>query len=164
MHLGLLLGGISDPPWSISAPTCFREAASSTSLPVRIRGGSWTASLRTRRALGLLVIWSYCANLSCTGLNSTDGASTVDGASPNDPMRDAATSGQGSGLDTGVDAEVDAGSMRPEPLRAPTTAGLATVGARRSDGALTVYDDGLELGERRCTANGQHCVTGAIVP
>lgn len=46
----------------------------------------------------------------------------------------------------------------------PSLAGAATFGGRRTDGTITVYDDGFEQGQRICTADGQFCVTGGFSP
>jgi hypothetical protein len=45
------------------------------------------------------------------------------------------------------------------------TGGLASVGRLASDGgAITVTDDGFELGGASCSDAGTICVTGAITP
>ena len=46
----------------------------------------------------------------------------------------------------------------------PSLAGVTTFGGRRTDGTITVYDDGFEQGARICTADGQFCVTGGFAP
>lgn len=55
----------------------------------------------------------------------------------------------------------EAGVQEPVP---PSLAGAATFGGRRTDGTITVYDDGFEQGQRICTADGKFCVTGGFSP
>jgi len=68
-----------------------------------------------------------------------------------------------SGTDSGTpDAGVDAGTVtKPVPS---TNTGFGTLGGHRTDGTITVYEDGFEIGERLCTGNGLFCVTGAFTP
>lgn len=63
-----------------------------------------------------------------------------------------------------VDAgPVDAGSVVAAPVP-PSSHGFGSTGGRRGDGTVSVYADGFELGERRCTVDRQYCVTGSLVP
>lgn len=76
---------------------------------------------------------------------------------------DSGTGGGDSGTDSGTpDAGSDAGTVtKPVPS---TNTGFGTFGGHRTDGTITVYDDGFEIGERLCTGNGLYCVTGAFTP
>jgi hypothetical protein len=58
---------------------------------------------------------------------------------------------------------VDAGSVVAAAV-APSSHGFGSTGGRRGDGTVSVYADGFELGERRCTVDRQYCVTGSLVP
>ncbi len=83
-------------------------------------------------------------------------------------MREAGAGASDAALDGSVDMG-DSGMDGSTPIVpnqpvAPTTTGFATLGARRTDGALTVYDDGFEKAPRTCTGNGLYCVTGGFEP
>ena len=60
------------------------------------------------------------------------------------------------------DAGPAGGSTAPRVL--PSGGAFTTVGARRSGDGIAVYDDGFELDGRRCTADGELCVTGGFSP
>ena len=63
-----------------------------------------------------------------------------------------------------ADAEADGAlPVMTDPVP-PSLAGVTTFGGRRTDGTITVYDDGFEQGARICTADGQFCVTGGFAP
>lgn len=57
----------------------------------------------------------------------------------------------------------DAGSSIALPV-APSSHGFSSAGGRRGDGTMSVYGDGFEVGERRCTLDSNYCVTGSLVP
>lgn len=69
-------------------------------------------------------------------------------------------------------SEADAGtpaveSADPSSLSAPTQPsvhGFLTLGGRRSDGVITLSDEGFEMTGRRCTTDRQFCVTAGLVP
>lgn len=81
----------------------------------------------------------------------------------------------GGALDSGESREPD-GAAQGQPVvmdaalptatdpAAPSLGAAATLGVRRTDGTLTVYDDGFELGARVCTVDRQFCVTGSFAP
>jgi hypothetical protein len=61
-------------------------------------------------------------------------------------------------------SEPDAGPIITTAPVPPSTTGAATLGGRRTDGTITVYDDGFELGGRVCTDDRKYCVTGSFSP
>ena len=67
------------------------------------------------------------------------------------------------GSEGGAQDAGDGGGEITPPVP-PSLAGAATFGGRRSDGTITVYDDGFEQGQRLCTADGKFCVTGGFSP
>jgi hypothetical protein len=93
------------------------------------------------------------------GMGGSGGAGTggADGGG------DSGTGGVDGGTDSGTqDAGSDGGTVaKPVPS---TNTGFGTLGGQRTDGTMTVSDDGFEVGERLCTGNGQFCVTGAFTP
>jgi len=64
---------------------------------------------------------------------------------------------------TGVAPTGDAGSTLAAPVP-PSSHGFATHGGRRTDGKVTVYGDGFEPGDRRCTLDGNYCISGGLQP
>lgn len=69
----------------------------------------------------------------------------------------------GGALTDGGSGPVDAGSSIAQPVP-PSSHGFGSLGGRRGDGKVTVYDDGFEQAERRCTLDGRYCVAGALQP
>jgi hypothetical protein len=80
---------------------------------------------------------------------------------------DAATS-----IDTAVnDTPGDAGAEVPDAglstagrALPPVGTTFSSGGGRRGDGALSVFDDGFDAIDRRCTRDGMFCVTGGFGP
>jgi hypothetical protein len=68
----------------------------------------------------------------------------------------------GSGGTAGTGAAGDVGASAPTPP--PISAGFLALGGRRTDGTISLYDDGFEIGVRSCTADGRFCVTGGLTP
>jgi hypothetical protein len=66
-------------------------------------------------------------------------------------------------LSDGGVSELDAGSEVAAPVP-PSSHGFGSMGGRRTDGTVSVYGDGFELGERRCTADRRYCATASLVP
>jgi len=102
-----------------------------------------------------------------------DGGARADGARPRTPDAgpvDAASHPPNTPPDTDSGAEEpDGGFGEPMPIGGDERgslgpSGLLTLGTRRSGGAFTIYDDGLEGSERRCTADGQYCISGGLQP
>jgi len=58
----------------------------------------------------------------------------------------------------------DAGPLDEGRGVAPVGATFGSLGGRRSDGALTVYDDGFEGVHRMCTRDGMFCAMGSFGP
>jgi hypothetical protein len=109
-------------------------------------------------------------DLRCYATGTSD-ATTAGAGSPGDSdagsagARAAGAGGEAGGKAAGSGAGEKAGGAggAPSPaglLQAPT---LSTLGERRAGGGLTLYDDGFEIGERSCSADGL-CVTGEIRP
>lgn len=104
------------------------------------------------------------ADLSCYGETgmcgeiarvrpSLDGdASTSIDTTVSDAPADAGTEATDAGLST-------AGRALP-----PVGTTFSSGGGRRGDGALSVYDDGFDAIDRRCTRDGMFCVTGGFGP
>ena len=70
----------------------------------------------------------------------------------------------GIGGTIGIEAGASDDAVAVPPPASQINTGFLTLGGRRSDGTITLYDDAFEIGERLCTADGKFCVTGGLTP
>ncbi len=73
------------------------------------------------------------------------------------------------GLGGSAVQEPDAGADTAAPVVPPSgmvlrAGGITSLGGIVTSGTLSLYDDGFEVADRACSADGVLCVTGGIVP
>jgi hypothetical protein len=88
-------------------------------------------------------------------------AGSVRGA---DAGADSGTGGRMPGLTVPKEATGGSGAPLAGTLVEPSSATFSTLGGRRGDQMITVYDDGFEVGDRACTPDGHFCMTGGFQP
>jgi len=116
---------------------------------------------RAAIAVFLAICW-----IGCTDLKGADDRAGEDAAVVTDGG--AGMSGQsgnmsGSGGESGQGGEGGQGGTLAGPVPASATR-FSSLGEPRSGMGISLRDDGFELGERRCTASGELCVTGGFEP
>lgn len=66
--------------------------------------------------------------------------------------------------DAGTASAAPSAPVSTAPPTPPTTHGVVTLGGARSDGVITLSQEGFEMTERRCTTDRQYCVAAGLVP